>query len=61
MSKLTEPSSCNYFCFFLHVHTREMGGRIRNRDLHFIRRNLQSIELLLEIVYVIVNDYYIDS
>jgi hypothetical protein len=37
----------SFFFFFLHVHTREGGGRIRTCDLYFIKRGSQPIDLTL--------------
>ena len=34
------------FYFFLYVHTRKLRKEIRTSDIHFIRRDLQLIELL---------------
>jgi hypothetical protein len=37
-----------FFFFFLHIHIREERRKIRINDRHFMRRDSQSIELLLE-------------
>jgi hypothetical protein len=44
---LSSKEYSNFFILFLlHLHTRG-GGRIRTNDLHFMRRDLQPIELPL--------------
>jgi hypothetical protein len=48
---------CNFFCFFLHVHTR-WRRRIRTNDLRSMRYDPQLIELFLrtKILYLIAKE-----